>query len=106
MDCVFCKIRDGQIPKEFEYEDEDIMVFEDIKPIKPIHLLIIPKEHIEDFHHLEDKELELKINKTIREMISKKDLDKKGFKVFLNGGGAQIVDHLHIHLTGPWSKGA
>jgi histidine triad (HIT) family protein len=102
-DCILCKIRDGEITKEFEYQDEDVMVFEDIHPIKPIHLLIIPKKHINDFSNLSDDKLELKINKTIRNMIDKK-LVNKGFKIFMNGGGSQIVNHLHIHLTGPWPK--
>ena len=105
--CIFCKIRDGEISKEFEYEDEDVMVFDDIHPIKPIHLLIIPKKHVKDFNELvEDEALELKLNKVIRSMINEKRLSDKGFKIFMNGGGAQIVDHLHIHLTGPWPKGS
>ena len=105
-DCIFCQIREGVIPKEFEYEDNEIMVFDDIRPIRPTHLLIVPKKHIEDFNKLNDDKLELKLNKIIRAMIKKRKLENKGFKVFLNGGGAQIVDHLHIHLTGPWEKDA
>jgi len=106
IDCIFCKINSGEIPKEFVYEDEDVAVFDDIHPIKPTHLLIVPKKHIKDFYELNDEKLEVKLNKTIKKMIKEKNLEDKGFKVFLNGGGAQIVDHLHIHLTGPWAKGS
>jgi len=106
IDCIFCKINSGEIPKEFVYEDEDVAVFDDIHPIKSTHLLIVPKKHIKDFYELNDEKLEVKLNKTIKKMIKEKNLEDKGFKVFLNGGGAQIVDHLHIHLTGPWAKGS
>jgi len=61
MDCVFCKIRDRIITKEFTYEDEDIMVFPDIHPLKPIHLLIVPKIHTEDYLDFNDQELITKI---------------------------------------------
>lgn len=105
-DCIFCKIRDKEIPKEFEYVDEEVMVFEDINKIKPVHLLIVPKKHIKDFYNFNDERLELKINEVIKNMIKRKELYRKGYKIFLNGGGAQLVDHLHIHLTGPWGKEA
>ena len=69
-DCIFCSIRDGKIPKEFTYQDEDIMVFPDINPVKPIHLLVVTKKHIEDFLNFEDKELLNKINSVTQRMIS------------------------------------
>lgn len=103
--CIFCKISKNEIPKDFIYEDEYVMVFDDIRPIRDVHLLIVPKKHVLDFYNLTDKDLEDKLTETIRKMIEKKELKNKGFKIFLNGGGAQIVDHLHIHLTGPWKKG-
>lgn len=104
--CIFCKIRDGIIPKEFTYEDEDIMVFPDIYPIKPVHLLIVPKKHIEDFLVMKDKLLMMKLTKIIQEMIRKFGLENKGYRVGVNGGGAQIIDHLHFHLLGPLGKSA
>jgi len=99
-DCIFCKIRDKIIPKEFTYEDEEIMVFPDIHPVAPIHLLIIPKKHIEDYiDHNEDK-LILKMTKTIQNMVKKFALENQGYRIVVNGGGAQVIDHLHIHLMG------
>lgn len=103
-DCIFCKIARHEVPKEFEYEDEDVMVFPDLNPAREIHFLIVPKKHMKDFLELKDSKLMVKIFKTIADLVKKNGLDKNGFKVFLNGGGAQIIDHLHIHLTGPWGQ--
>lgn len=104
--CIFCKIRDGIIPKEFTYKDKDVMVFPDINPIKPVHLLIIPKKHIEDLLMVDDKGLLMKLIKIAQKMIKKFKLENKGYRVGINGGGAQIIKHLHIHLIGPLGKGA
>jgi len=106
MGCIFCKIRDGIIVKEFTYEDKDVMVFPDIYPIKPVHLLIIPKEHIGDFLMVNDEKLMTKLTKVIQKMVKKEKLEDKGYRVVINGGGAQAVNHLHIHLVGPLGKTA
>jgi len=106
MDCIFCKIRDRIIPKEFTYEDDDVMVFPDITPLKPIHLLIVPKKHIKDFLELTDDALSNKLRTVIQKMITQQGLTNKGYRLVVNGGGAQVVDHLHIHLTGPLGKAA
>ncbi len=99
--CIFCKIRDGEIPKEFTYQDEDMMVFPDIEPLKPIHMLIIPKKHIVDFLDLSEPILTQKINKVIQKIIKEQGLENKGYRIGVNGGGAQAIDHLHFHLMGP-----
>ena len=104
MDCIFCKIKDRIIPKEFTYEDEDLMVFPDIHPLKPIHLLIIPKKHIKDLLDLKDDNLFGKIRKITQKMVKKFKLENKGYRTVINGGGAQGVSHLHIHLIGPIGK--
>lgn len=103
MDCIFCKIANKEIPKEFTYEDEDVMVFPDINPIKPVHLLIMPKKHIREFVDA-DPVLFEKLGRVIQQMIRKENLEDKGYRIINNGGGAQLVNHLHIHLTGPWGK--
>jgi histidine triad (HIT) family protein len=105
MDCVFCKIRDRVIPKEFTYEDEDVMVFPDIHPFKPIHLLVVPKKHIEDYLEFNDSDLAAKVKLIINKMIVENKLeDGKGYRVSVNGGGAQVIRHVHFHLLGPISK--
>jgi histidine triad (HIT) family protein len=102
--CIFCKIRDRIIPKEFIYEDEYVMVFPDIHPVRPVHLLIIPKKHIKDLLDLKDDNLSREIRKVIQEMIKKFKLENKGYRIVINGGGAQGVNHLHVHLVGPMGQ--
>jgi histidine triad (HIT) family protein len=104
--CIFCKIRDREIPKEFTYEDEDIMVFPDIHPLKPVHLLIIPKKHIEDFLHIEDETIMDKVRVVAQKMVKEQGLEDKGYRIVVNGGGGQLVPHLHFHLIGPTGKAA
>jgi histidine triad (HIT) family protein len=105
MDCVFCKIRDRVISKDFAYEDDEIMVFPDIHPFKPVHLLVVPKKHVEDYLEFNDLDLSAKVKLVINKMIVEQKLeDGKGYRVSINGGGAQAVRHVHFHLMGPMSK--
>lgn len=104
--CIFCKIGNKIIPKEFVYEDKDIMVFPDIHPLKPVHLLIVPKKHMEDFTNLKDDDLLSKIRKALQALVKKEKLENKGYRIVVNGGGAQIIKHLHFHLLGPVGKTA
>lgn len=111
--CIFCKIRDREIPKEFTYEDDDMMVFPDIHPLAPIHLLVVTKKHIKDLSMIDDppggeasEGLMIKLIKTVQKMVNKMGLEDKGYRLTINGGGAQIIDHLHIHLAGPIGKHA
>lgn len=102
--CVFCKIARKEIAKEFTYEDEDVMVFPDIHPVKPIHLLIVPKKHVADFSDVSDPVLMQKLWKVTQRMIGNSGLMGKGVRILINSQGAQIVPHLHIHLMGPMGK--
>ncbi|MBP9719394.1 MAG: HIT domain-containing protein [Candidatus Levybacteria bacterium] len=101
MECVFCKIANGSIPKEFLYQDADLMVFPDIHPARPVHILIVPKKHISEFMAVEDHDLFKKIGHVMQKMIKEQNLEKRGHRIIINGGGAQEVDHLHVHLMGP-----
>ncbi|MCL5435153.1 MAG: HIT domain-containing protein [Patescibacteria group bacterium] len=103
MECVFCKIRDREIPKEFTYEDDEVMVFPDIHPIKPVHFLVVLKKHVEDFLDVEPEDLE-KLAKIIKKIVKDKELGDKGYRLGINGGGAQIIEHLHVHLMSPFGK--
>lgn len=101
QNCLFCKFAEKILEKEFVYEDDDIMVFPDIHPVKPVHLLIVPKAHYADLMEVSDKHLLSKMFEIIEKMAKEKDLDKNGYRVLINGGGAQAIMHLHIHLFGP-----
>lgn len=103
MNCVFCKIIEGSIPAKKAYEDEEILVFHDIRPKAPLHLLIIPKLHIESMAALEDEHAPLLGRMMV---LAKKLADEhgstEGFRTVVNTGkvGRQEVYHLHVHLLG------
>jgi histidine triad (HIT) family protein len=105
MDCIFCKFSTGEIKKEFLYEDEDVMAFSDIHPVKPVHILIVPKKHIPEFQAVDDPILFQHIFHVVQQMIKREGLADKPHRIGINGGGAQDIDHLHIHLMGPVNRG-
>ena len=102
-DCVFCKILAGEIPSEIVYQDEDVAVFPDINPATPVHLLIIPRKHIESLEDMGgDNEIMAKMVRAARVVAAEKGLDKQGYRLTINNGAdaGQIVPHLHMHLMG------
>ena len=105
-DCIFCKIVKKELPSTTLYEDDDVLVFPDIHPVRPTHIIIIPKTHISELIAVETPELFSKIFTVVQKMIKEKGLTDKGYRVVINGGGAQIIDHLHIHVMGPMTKTA
>ena len=104
-ECIFCKIANKEIPSKVVYEDEEILCFHDLEPQAPVHVLIIPKRHIESIDDLkesaEDKDLLGHIMCKIPEIASSLDLTN-GYRVVNNCGedGFQTVKHLHFHLLG------
>lgn len=80
------------------------MVFPDINPIKKVHLLIVPKKHIVDFLDVSDNLFFGRILSIAQKLVKEKELENKGYRLLINSGGAQIIDHLHIHLVGPLGK--
>jgi histidine triad (HIT) family protein len=111
MDCIFCKIAEKEIPSSIVYENEEIVAFNDINPQAPVHIIIIPKKHIDRISNLENKDAEL-IAKLILELIAKliliaKDIAKEkqiedGYRLVFNNnpGAGQSVFHIHLHLLG------
>ncbi len=101
-DCIFCKIIKGEIPSTKVYEDEEILAFKDINPAAPIHILVIPKKHIESLATMRDGEEKIiaKIYKVINIIAEQQGVKEKGFRVIVNCGkdGGQEVGHLHFHL--------
>lgn len=103
-DCIFCKIAAGEIDTELVYEDDRIAAFEDANPQAPVHLLIIPKKHIESLKEVENEEFNLiaDIHRVIKDLAVDYETAETGFRVVNNCGseGGQTVDHLHFHLLG------
>lgn len=102
--CIFCKIINKEIPSNIVYEDEEILAFRDINPVAPVHILVIPKKHIESVIELkeEDEKVVGKIYTVINKISKQENIDKKGFRIVVNCGedGGQEVKHLHFHLLG------
>ena len=101
-DCIFCKIIKGEIPSEKIYEDEYVLGFRDINPAAPIHILIIPKKHIDSLACLEeeDKEYIWKIHQAMNKIARQENITDNGYRVIVNCGkdAGQEVMHLHFHI--------
>lgn len=106
--CIFCKIANGDIPADFVAQTDRLVVFKDIKPMAPVHLLIVPRRHIRSINDLNeaDKPLIAEMIMTAREMAVRMGVDQSGYRLFFNveKGGGQEVFHLHLHLIGGWEK--
>ncbi len=105
-ECIFCKIARGEIPSKKVFENDQVIVFHDIKPVAPVHVLIVPKKHVSDLLSLEQDANGPAIAWTLfqaaAEAAGKLGVDKKGFRLINNCGedGGQTVDHIHLHLIG------
>jgi histidine triad (HIT) family protein len=106
QDCIFCKIINKEISTEFLKENDELVVFKDIHPLAPVHLLIVPKKHIRSINDLseEDRYSVSSLIMTAKEMAKQFSVDKTGYRLFFNveKGGGQEVFHLHLHLIGGW----
>ncbi len=102
--CIFCKIIKGEIPCNKVYEDDKVLVFHDIKPEAPVHVLVIPKEHIESVNEIsnENSEIIAHIFTVIQRVSKDLNISKDGYRIVNNCGenGLQTVPHLHFHLFG------
>ncbi|MFB3925478.1 MAG: histidine triad nucleotide-binding protein [Syntrophales bacterium] len=103
-DCIFCKIVKGQIPSSKIYEDDKVLAFDDIHPVAPAHVVIIPKKHISTLMDVPEGELDIfnSLFSAVREVAKKKGIDRKGFRTVINTNeeGGQVIFHLHIHVFG------
>ena len=106
-DCIFCKIRDGEIPKEFIYEDDLVLSFDDINPKAPVHILVVAREHIPSVMHLTQSHKELVFSMLEKAKNIAADKGLKGYKLVFNVGreGGQVIDHIHLHILGGWNNG-
>ena len=103
MDCIFCKIANGEIPSNKVYEDDQILAFKDLNPQAPVHVLVVPKKHICCTRKIDESNsvYVAKCFEAIAKIAKAEGLDN-GYRVINNCGedGGQTVMHLHFHLLG------
>ena len=103
-DCIFCKIAAGEIPATVVYQDEEILVFEDINPRAPVHLLLIPRQHMATLNVPGPEHEGLLGRMTLKaaELARERGVDEGGYRVLINcnSDGGQEVFHLHMHMIG------
>jgi histidine triad (HIT) family protein len=109
--CIFCRIAAGEIPARKAFEDEDLVVFHDIHPAAPVHLLIVPRRHVVSLYEATPDDGAL-LGKMLllAPRLAREHGATDGFRIVVNNGagGGQEVPHLHLHVLGgprPWKKG-
>jgi histidine triad (HIT) family protein len=102
--CIFCKIAAGTIPSRKVYENERVVAFEDIHPMAPIHVIIIPRRHVATLMDVDEASMpDLQAMMAAAQEVARiKEVDQRGFRVVINCNkeGGQVVFHLHMHLLG------
>jgi len=102
--CIFCEIARGKIPCNKVYEDELVMAFDDIHPMAPVHVIIVPKNHIATVMDmdLDHADVSRAFFRAIQAIAKQKNVDQTGFRTVINCNeeGGQVVFHLHLHLLG------
>ena len=105
-DCIFCQIAHGQTDTEILHETDSLVVFKDINPHAPVHLLFVPKRHIRSVNDLADTDQEIlaELIMVAKNMAKEHGVAKSGYKLLYNveKGGGQVIFHLHLHLIGGW----
>lgn len=107
MDCIFCKIISKEIPKDFNYESDSLVVFPDTNPSADLHLLIVPKMHIKGIREIDKEHTGLlsEVYAVANKLVDENHLTEDSYRVVVNGGKAQHIPHLHFHLLGgQWKK--
>ena len=106
MECTFCRIVSDKTSTHFLFENDKVVVFKDINPHAPVHLLIVPKKHIRSINDLNDGEREIvsEMIMVAKTMAKKTAVNKTGYRLSFNveRGGGQVIFHLHLHLIGGW----
>lgn len=101
-ECVFCKIIEGSIPARRVYEDELVVAFWDANPTAPVHILIVPRNHVPTFNDLQDGDgIFSHMGMVARKIAKEQGIAESGYRFFINvgKGGGQVVFHLHAHLV-------
>lgn len=100
--CIFCKIVKKEIPGKIFYEDENFLAFENINKSAPVHLLVVPKIHVDKKDYMSGKENNFwnELMKTVLKILKQEGLDVSGYRLMYNGAGYNGIDHEHIHILG------
>lgn len=108
--CIFCKIINREIPAAIVYEDDRVLAFKDIQPVAPVHVLIIPKEHIANVNEVNENNASylMDIHRAAQKVAQELGIADKGYRLINNCGAdaGQTVFHLHYHLIGGTNLGA
>jgi histidine triad (HIT) family protein len=103
-DCIFCKIAGGQIPGSKVYENELVVAFDDINPMAPVHVIVVPKRHVATLLDVGegDKDLLAAMTTAAQEVARRKGIARRGFRTVINCNeeGGQVIFHLHMHVLG------
>ena len=103
-DCIFCAIGAHELPATFVREDDEVLAIRDVNPQAPVHVLILPREHIELVAELTPAQDSLwgRMLHVAQAIAQDQGIDETGFRLVVNTGkqGGQTVDHLHLHLLG------
>ncbi len=109
-DCIFCKIIKGEIPGTKVYEDEQIFAFRDIAPVAPVHVLIVPKKHIDSVNAMsaEDESTIGHLFFVAKQIAAQENIAQSGYRLIVNtnADAGQAVFHIHLHLLGGKRMGA
>lgn len=112
-DCLFCKIRDGEVPANIIYEDEHLLAFEDVNPQAPVHILLIPRKHIATINEIQEADAQLvaRLYMAAKKIAVDKGVAEEGYRLVMNCNekAGQTVFHLHLHMlagrTMTWPPG-
>ncbi|MGH9174593.1 MAG: histidine triad nucleotide-binding protein [Vicinamibacterales bacterium] len=103
-ECIFCRIVRDEIPSQRVFEDEAVVAFRDVQPAAPVHILVVPREHIRSISDLGDDDgpVAAAMMLAARQIAVQEGLAERGYRVVVNTGewGGQTVDHLHLHVLG------
>ena len=103
-DCLFCKIRDGEIPADIVYENDDVLAFRDVNPQAPTHILIVPRKHIATVNDLQDEDADVmgKLFLAAQDIAGYEGIAEDGYRLVVNcnSKAGQTVFHIHMHVLG------
>jgi histidine triad (HIT) family protein len=101
-DCIFCAIGRGEGQARYVHQDDQVVAIEDLRPAAPVHVLVIPKEHIETVRELEDHALLGRMFAIANNVAAQKGIAEDGYRLIFNVGphGGQTVYHVHLHVLG------